>query len=189
MMKMNQCLVMAGMAAMLVSSTVQAQDRTDRGRGNFDPAQMRERRMEALKDRLEIKDDTEWKALQPLIQKVMDVQQQMFADRIRSEFRGGFTRGDRGGDNRGPENRSSDNGGDQGRRFRGGFGGGEPSAEAQALEKAIEAKASNSELKAAIAKLQESRKTKQSELEKAQADLRKVLSVRQEAILTSSGLL
>jgi hypothetical protein len=40
-----------------------------------------------------------------------------------------------------------------------------------------------------MAKMQEARKAKQAELEKAQADLRKVLSVRQEAIATASGLL
>ena len=57
------------------------------------------------------------------------------------------------------------------------------------MQKAIDGKASNSEMKAAIAKFQEARKAKQAELEKAQADLRKVLSVRQEAIATANGLL
>jgi hypothetical protein len=58
-----------------------------------------------------------------------------------------------------------------------------------ALDKAIEAKASKAELTAAIAKVQEARKAKQAELEKAQSDLRKVLTTRQEAIATASGLL
>jgi hypothetical protein len=193
MMKLNNRMVVPAIAALLMSwSTLNAQDQSNRpdaperadrpGRGSgFDPARIqefRERRMERLKDQLEIKDDAEWKAIQPLIQKVQDIQQQMFADRIRGEMggsRGGG--GDRGGD------RS-----DGGRGFRGGFGG-TPSPEAQALEKAIEGKASNSDLKAALGKLQESRKAKQSELEKAQADLRKVLSLRQEAVLTASGVL
>ncbi len=132
--------------------------------------------MDDLKEQLEVKDDAEWKALEPLIQKVMDTQQQLFADRIRGAFRG-F------------RNRENNNGGgDNGGRQRGGFGG-EPSPEAETLQKAIDSKASNAELKAALAKLQESRKVKQESLEKAQADLRKVLSLRQEAILTSSGLL
>jgi len=90
---------------------------------------------------------------------------------------GGRNRGG-GGDNTQPS--------DQG-RGRGGFG--TPSAESEALRKAIDSKASNSELKAAVAKYVEARKTKQAELEKAQADLRKVLSVRQEAIATEAGLL
>src|SRR5260221_6405656 len=116
MIKINQSLVVAGIATVLglgaVNTNAQGQ-----GRGNFDPARMqefRQRRMDDLKERLEVKDDAEWKALEPLIQKVMDTQQQMFADRIRGAFRGG-----RGGDNNG-----GDNGGDQtNRRQRGGFGG------------------------------------------------------------------
>ena len=44
-------------------------------------------------------------------------------------------------------------------------------------------------MKAALAKYQESRKAKQTDLETAQANLKKVLSVRQEAILTAQGLL
>ena len=70
----------------------------------------------------------------------------------------------------------------------GGFGG-TPNPDAEALQKAIDAKASNGEMKAAIAKFQDARKAKMADLEKAQADLRKVLSIRQEAIATSIGLL
>jgi len=179
MIKMNRSLVVAGIAATLSLGALSSQAQDRQGRGNFDPAEFRQRRMDDLKERLEIKDDAEWKAVEPLIGKVMESQQAMMADRMRGAFRG-FRRG---GDNAG----ASDNGGDN-RRQRGGFGG-EPSPEAEALQKAIEGKASNSELKAALAKYQESRKTKQADLEKAQGELRKVLSLRQEAILTSSGLL
>jgi hypothetical protein len=77
-------------------------------------------------------------------------------------------------------------GGDQPRR--GGFGG-PPSPEADALQKAIDAKAPKAEIKAAIEKYVASRKAKQAELEKAQDDLRKVLTTRQEAIATLNGLL
>ena len=66
---------------------------------------------------------------------------------------------------------------------------GQPSPEAEALQRAIDGKASNSELKAALAKFVESRKAKQAELEKAQTELRKVLSLRQEAVATANGLL
>ena len=44
-------------------------------------------------------------------------------------------------------------------------------------------------MKVAIARFQDARKQKQAEMEAAQANLRKVLSVRQEAIATASGLL
>jgi hypothetical protein len=126
------------------------------------------------KEQLEITDDAEWKAIQPLVQKVNEARLATV-----SSMRFGFS-GRRGGPGGG------DNGGD--RRGGGGFGG-QPSAEQQALEKAVDGKASNAELKGVLAKYQESRKAKQSELEKAQAELRKVLSVRQEALATLNGLL
>ena len=44
-------------------------------------------------------------------------------------------------------------------------------------------------MKAALAKYLDARKAKEAELTKAQDDLRKVLSVRQEAIATVNGLL
>jgi hypothetical protein len=141
------------------------------GRGNFDPAQFQQRMMETTRENLEVKDDGEWKVLEPLVQKVMDARRESFSGR------GMF----------GGRRRGGDQGGDQGGR-RGGFGG-QPSPEAEALNRAIEGKASNSELKAALAKYVESRKAKLADLEKAQSELRKVLSLRQEAIATADGLL
>src|SRR5438045_2086566 len=118
----------------------------------------------------------------------MDAQRAAMGDRMRGAFRG-F--GGRGGGPGGPGGPGGGAAGDQnnggGRRFRG-FGG-EPSAEADALEKAVEAKASNSEMKAALTKFIEARKAKEAELARSQDDLRKVLSVRQEAIATINGLL
>ena len=192
MMKLNQWLAMTGMgvAFCLGASNGVAQDtppvggRPDRGGFGGDPAQFQERMMENVKERLEVNDDAEWKAIQPLVQKVMDSQRQVMGDRVRGMF--GAGRGGRGGG--GPDNTSGDNGGR--RRFRGGpFGGGEPSPEAEALQRAIDSKASNSELKAALTKFIEARKAKQADLEKSQADLRKVLSVRQEAAASLMGLL
>ena len=194
-MKLNQWAVVAGMGLALclgANNGLAQQDNGGGGRGgrggNFDPAQMRERMMEDMRDQLDVKDDAEWKAIQPLIEKVMDAQRQVMSERIRGFFGGG--RG--GGGRRGGDNTSAadDNGG---RRFRGGqggaFGGGEPSPEAEALQRAIDGKASAAELKAALAKFQDARKAKQDNLEKAQGDLRKVLSTRQEAVLALRGLL
>ena len=146
------------------------------GRRRFggDPSQFRQMMMDRLKERLEVKDDTEWKALEPLIQKVMDARRDVLGMSM-----GGFGR--RGG--------GGDNGGDNGPRRGGGFFGGTPSQEMEALDRAVEAKASKSELKAAIAKVQDARKAKQADLEKAQDNLRKVLTTRQEAIATANGLL
>src|SRR5262249_30513321 len=141
------------------------------GRGNFDAAQFRQRMMDRLKEQLEVTDDTEWKAIQPLVQSVMDARMASASGIGRGMFGGGRRGGGDGGGNNG----------DQARR--GPFG--QPSSpEAENLQKAIDAKAPKAELKDAIAKYAEYRKTKQAELEKAQAELRKVLTVRQEAIAT-----
>jgi hypothetical protein len=137
----------------------------DRGPRNFDPAEMQRQMMERTKERLEITDETEWKAIEPMIQKVNEARMQAFSGMGRGMFGG---RGGRGGPG-GP--------------------GGQANPEADALQKAIDAKASNAEMKAALAKYVESRKAKQAALEKAQADLRKVLTPRQEAIAALSGLL
>src|SRR5215472_16498366 len=45
--------------------------------GNFDPAQFRQRMMERYRERLEITDDAEWKAVQPLVQNVLDARAAM----------------------------------------------------------------------------------------------------------------
>jgi hypothetical protein len=182
MIKMKQWLVLAGITAVLSLATLPlaAQDRDrDRGRGGFDPAQMRERMMERYKEQLEIKDEGEWKAIQPLIQKVMETRLQSMS----GMGRGMFGRSSRPGDDN-DQNRDQNRDRDRGRSM---FG--QPSPEADSLQKAIDGKASNSEMKAALARYQEARKAKQAELEKSQAELRKVLTVRQEAIATMSGLL
>jgi hypothetical protein len=184
-MKINQVLKVLSLAVVLAlaADTVTAQDadrprRNRDGAGqeggggrNFDPAAMRERMMERYKETLEITDEAEWKALEPLVAKVGEARLQAMTGG-RGMFGG---RGGRGGGPGGP------GGG-------GGFGG-QPNPEVEALQKAIDAKASNAETKAALAKFTAARKAKQAELEKAQADLRKVLTPRQEAIATLNGLL
>src|SRR3569833_3005658 len=65
------------------------------GGGNFDPAQFQQQMMDRTKDRLGITNDTDWSAIQPLVQKVMDARREQFAG-----GRGGFG-GGRGGRNGG----------------------------------------------------------------------------------------
>lgn len=184
-MKLKQAFKVFSVAALLAAglNTVSAQapeggDRPPRrnrdgqngdqqggGRGNFDPAQRQQFMLDRAKEQLEITDETEWKALEPLVAKVTEAR---FAT-----FGGGRGFGGRGG--RGP----------------GGPGGpgGQANPAADALQKAIDAKAPNAETKAALDKFVADRKAKQAELEKAQAALRKVLTPRQEAIATLNGLL
>jgi hypothetical protein len=76
----------------------------------------------------------------------------------------------------------------QGQQRRGGFGG-TPNPDAEALQKAIDSKGSKAEIKTALDKYVASRKAKQAALEQSQADLRKILTSRQEAIATLNGLL
>ena len=61
--------------------------------------------------------------------------------------------------------------------------------EAEALQKSIDAKGSKVEIKAALGRCLAARQTKQAELQQAQNNLRKVLTLRQEAIATLNGLL
>ena len=152
------------------------------GRGNFE--EFRQRRIDSARERLEIKGDDEWKALQPLIVKVMDAQRDVL-------FGGGggfgFGRGGGGGRRGGGNNDAQANGNNPGGRR--GFPGGEPSPEAEELQKAIDSNASKEELKAKLAKVREARKDKEAKLAKAQEDLKKVLTVKQEATAVLMGLL
>lgn len=182
-MSLKHWLMVAGVSAALAMSASDAwAQQNNRGNrqggpggpgGNFDPAQMRQRMMERYKEMLEVTSDDEWKAIQPLVEKVQDSRMASMS----GMGRGMFGRGRQGGDNQG------------GGRPQGGMFGQQPNPAADALEKAIEAKASKAELKAAVAKYQETRKAKQAELEAAQENLRKVLTARQEAIATLNGLL
>ena len=138
---------------------------------NFDPAQMQQMMLEGYKQMLEVTKDDEWAAIKPLVQKVMQARMATFA---------GMGRGMMFGPGRGGP---------------GGPGGGPPGMfgqtmpEAEALQKAIDAKSSKAEIKAALDKYVAARQAKQTELQQAQDNLRKVLSARQEATATLNGLL
>lgn len=190
---MNRVLAMCGMAALCLSAaTLMAQDNTGGGGqgggrqrgnaggfgggGNFDPAEMQQRMMDNYKERLGFTNDTEWAAVQPLVQKVMDARREVGMGGGRGM---GMGRG-----NRGP-------GGDQGGGNPPGGGrfGAAPSPEEAALQKAIDDNAPAAQIKDLLAKYKAARKDKQAKLEAAQGDLRKVLTVKQEASATLLGLL
>ena len=99
---------------------------------------------------------TEWKAIEPLVGKVIDAERDVMSARMGGMFgRGG---GRRGGDN--------NNNGDQPRPRRNNFFG-EPSAAATALRDAIEAKAPGAELKAKLAAVRAETKAKEAALDAA----------------------
>lgn len=190
-MRLNKMLALAGAAVALGLSSGQlvAQDNQGnrprgqgQGRGNFDPEEMRQRLAERIREQLDVKSDDEWKIIYERVEKVNQARREVGAGGGFGAF--GFGRGGRGGPGGGGGDASA--GGDQNRRR--GFGG-ERSPEAEALQKAIEAQASSEEIKAKLAKYREARKEKEAKLEQAQEELRKVLTVKQEAAAVLAGLL
>ena len=149
-----------------------------RGQG-FDPAQFRERQMENYRERMDVKSDADWNKIEPLVGKVMDAQR---AARM-GNFGFGFGRGGGRGGRAGGDGDQSNTNTNRNR------GGGTSSPEAEALQKAIDDKASPEELKSKLAKFREARKEKEAALAKAQEELRKALSPRQEAAAVMAGLL
>ena len=174
----NQLSVVACAAFVMFLSASPVAAQQGQGRGNFE--EFRQRMMDNYRERLEIKGDDEWKAIQPLIAKVTDARRDVAVG-------GGFGFGRGGGRRGGGNNDAQANGNNQGGRR--GFPGGEPGVEAEELQKAIDSNASKDELKAKLTKFREARKEKEAKLAKAQEDLKKVLSVKQEAAAVLNGLL
>ncbi|MFZ9854666.1 MAG: hypothetical protein ACO3I0_06065 [Limisphaerales bacterium] len=145
-----------------------------RQRGNFDPEQMRQQIMTRYREQLGIKDDAEWGVIEGRINKINE------ARRNSGRGFGGF--GGRGGGPGGPGGAGGGQGG------RGGWGG-QPSPEAEALQRSLDGGASADDVKAKLAAYRASQKQKEATLEKAQDELRQVLSVKQEAPAVLMGLL
>lgn len=190
-MKMNQLITLCGAAAALCLSAPAVLAQNDNGGpggggfgggfgrgGNFDPAQMQQRIMDNIRDDLGFTNDTDWSAVQPLVQKVMDARRDVGVG-------GGFGRlfRNRGGNGGGP------GGGPGGNRRGGFFGGGQTSPETEALQQAIDNNAPTAQIKAALERYETAQKAKQAKLTEAQDNLRKVLTVKQEAEATLLGLL
>lgn len=150
------------------------------GGGNFqnmDPQeimkQMQQRMNDAYREQMDVTNDAEWAIIEERINAVTQARVATMADGGGMMGFGGM-RGGRGG-------------GGPGGGFRGLFG--QPSAESDALQKAIDDNAPPAQLKTLIAKLQAVRKDKLDKLAKTQEDLRAVLTTRQEAIAVMRGLL
>lgn len=141
------------------------------GGGNWDPAQMRQRMEERMREQFAVKDDAEWKLISERIEKVSAVRREMGGRAGMMMMMGG-----RGG---GPGGQGGGRGG----------AGGEVNPEQDALQKAIESNAPADEIKAKLAKYRASQKEKEAKLTKAQDELRQVLSVKQEGTAVLMGLL
>lgn len=188
-MKMKQLFATCGVAAALIlgAGSVYAQNGGGGGfgggggRGNFDPAQFQQRMMERIRDNLNFTNDSDWNAVQPLVQKVMDAQRDLRSGGM-GMFGGGRNR------NRGGGGGDQGGGGGGGGGGRGGFFGGTPSPEAQALQDAINNNAPDAQVKDLLAKYEASQQKKQAALKSAQDNLRAVLTPRQEASAALMGL-
>jgi len=146
------------------------------GRGNWDPEQMRQRMMERIREQLAIKDDAEWGLIEARIKKINDSRMGM------GRGFGGFGGGP--GGSGGPGGPGGQGGGRQGR---GGFG--QPIPDAEALQTALDSGASADDVKAKLSAYRAAAKQKEAQLEKAQDELRELLSVKQEARAVLLGLL
>jgi Spy/CpxP family protein refolding chaperone len=178
-MKLNSktLLALIALAASPVIAFAQDNDqpRRERGeRGNFNPEEFRQRMSQRMKETLKVTDD-EWAVLQPMVEKVTNAQRNAM---------GGFGGGFGGGRERGP-------GGPGGDGNRGGATSDRPgSAERAALRTALESDSTSAEdIKAKLEAVREVRKKQAAELAAAREELKKVVTVRQEAVLVSMGIL
>ena len=161
-----------------LTSTATAQEQ--KSRGGFNPEEMRARITERTRELLDVKNEDEWKLIYARIEKVTEAQREVRG--LNGDMRLLFSRGG--------DQPAATPGGDQGGRTRGpgGFGG-TPNPDAEALSKAVTAKAPTDEMKQKLAKVREARKAAEAKYDKAADDLRQVLTVRQEATLVAVGLL
>lgn len=138
------------------------------GRGNWDPAQMRERMVNNLKEQLGTNDD-EWKVIEPKIEKVVTAARDMRPMGMWGR-RGGGPGG--GGPIAGAENNSP------------------VALAASELRQVLENKnASSADINAKLTALRAARAKAREDLTVAQNDLKSVLTPRQEAVLVGMGML
>jgi hypothetical protein len=176
-MQLTRIIKLCIMAGVLIFTTthVRAQDNGGdggsrgfrSGGGNWDPAQIQQRILDGIQERLGFTNEVEWEAVKPLVQNVIDAGREVLSGRSDLLSAG----------------RSHGN-------SRGGLGAllGPPSPEREALQQAVEDNVPAGQIKDLIAKYKAAQKLKQARLEAAQTDLKKVLSIRQEAQALLLGL-
>jgi Spy/CpxP family protein refolding chaperone len=139
----------------------------DRNRGNFDPAQMRQRRLDQLKEQMGVTNDEEWKVISAKLDPVMAKQR---------EIMGGMFGGFGGGRGRGV---------DDANRQRSAL-----ETASRDLRTLLEDKAaSEDQIKQKLAAYREARDKTRTELASLQKELKEILMPRQEAVLVNNGML
>ncbi len=187
---MKTLLVITAAAGALLAWSGNAPAQSRSQGGGFE-TQMRQRMLQKMREQFEVKDDSEWKAIADRLTKIMELRRSLMAFGGGAGFGGPPGPPPSGG--RQPQG-PPDGGPDAGPGGPPGGSGGPPgmmvsSPELDALRKAIESKASAEELKKLLANVRAARANKEAELEKAQQDLRQLLSLRQEAIAVAAGML
>lgn len=179
---------------------------------NITPEQMRQKMLERVRERFGVKDDAEWQAISQRITQVLEARRALGGG---GGGPGGFGGppgsgpggpGGPGGDSqRRDSGNSASAGGGDGNAGPGGPGGPPPDGaggpggpgnsnrqsdpEMEALRKAIDANAPVAELKTKMEQVRTARAQKEATLEKAQTELRQILTTRQEAVAVSMGWL
>ena len=169
---LNRTLALAGVVLALGLGTGKLAAQPKQGWPDIDPQQIQQRAKEFFRDKLVVTNDAEWGVIEVRLTKVVQL-------KVQTQMGGAGLMGGRG--------------------FGGGGGGLdqivhallgiEPRLEAETLQKAVDNGASKADLKQALAKYVEARKTKRAELAKAQADLRQVITLHQECTLVLIGIL
>jgi len=169
----------AGSPGAAPAPTAAAAPQAPGGGGNAD---FRQRMNDRLKGALKASDD-EWAVIQPLLEKVQTAQRAMMAGRLVG-LGGAWRRGGGGGNEGGGGAGSTPGASPAYRPSR------YTSPEAEALRAALESdSASPEEIKEKLQALRDARKKAATNLEAAREDLRKVLTLRQEATLVQMGIL
>lgn len=142
---------------------------------NFDPQQIQQmikqvqqRFLTSLRDQMEVTNDTEWNAMEPLLNKVVQAETESMISGMGGMGMIRMFMGNRGGNI--PSLGQSDPEGD-------------------ALQKLLDDGAPTRQIRDALARYNDARKRKADELTRNREQLRKILTPRQEAILVLSGLL
>ena len=164
--KLLKSALLAGVSTMLMAGAVDVMAQGGGGgggggRGNFDPAQFQQMRLDRIKEAMGVTNEDEWKVISERLTKVFDAQQQAMTGR-----------------------------GMMGRGGRGGGGGmfGQPNPTMEALNTAIES-GNPEQIKAKLTAFREDRTKKQATLKAAQDELKKVLNAKQEAVCVVQGVL
>lgn len=179
-------IVGAGFLSQAISQTAP----TDQGgRGNRGgnrtqrtPEEMRKMMTDRMKETLGVTNEDEWKVMEPKLEKVMTLSMQSrFGGGMMGMMGGRGNRGNRGGDtnatNPPPPPPANPN-------------ASEVQKKSEALTKVLANKeAKPEEIAAALTALREAKAAARAELEKAQKDLKEVLTARQEAQLVTFGML